>query len=99
MVTNFALAAVCVEMGLYKYMIFESTTLGTEIEEYVVHLERARDLEYKIADNEGRPPGQYWVDIEPPKVCPSISLKTLFSIDANHHDDALRAYHSHYLIL
>lgn len=68
MVTNFALAAICVEIGLYKYMIYESPSLGAEIDDYVNQLQRARDLEYKMADNEGRPPGQYWVDLEPPKV-------------------------------
>lgn len=71
MVTNFALAAICVETGLYKHMIFESSTLGEEIEEYAVQIQRAQALEYKIADNEDRPPGQYWVDIEPPKVSSS----------------------------
>lgn len=68
MVTNSALAAVCVEMGLYKHVIYESPQLGDEIDEYARQVKRARDLEYKVADNEGRPPGQYWVDIEPPKV-------------------------------
>jgi endoribonuclease Dicer len=68
MVTNFALAAVCVDSGLYKHIIYESPTLGVEIGNYAEQLKRARDLEYKIADNEGRPPGQYWIDIEPPKV-------------------------------
>ena len=68
MVTNFALAAVCVENGLHKHIIYESPTLGVEIENYVEQLKRGRDLEYKIADNEGRPPGRDWIDIEPPKV-------------------------------
>lgn len=82
MVTNFTLAAICVETGLYKHMIFESSALGEEIEEYATQIQRAQALEYKIADNEGRPPGQYWVDIEPPKVClrkpfPTFRLLTM----------------------
>lgn len=72
MVTNSALAAVCIETGLYKHVIYESPQLGDEIDEYARQVARARDLEYKVADNEGRPPGQYWVDIESPKVSSDV---------------------------
>lgn len=80
MVTNFALAALCVEIGLYKYVIYESAALGDEITEYVTQLRRAKDLEYKLADNEDRPPGQYWVDIEPPKVSKLIPWLCMLSV-------------------
>lgn len=68
MVTNYALAALCIESGYYKLMINESGSLSTQIDQYAENITRARDLEYTVAENEGRPPGQYWVDIEPPKV-------------------------------
>ncbi|KAF8322084.1 hypothetical protein DL93DRAFT_2051002 [Clavulina sp. PMI_390] len=80
MVTNLVLAALCVEIGLYKYMIFENDALGKEIEDYVAQIQRAQALEYKIADNEGRLPGQYWVDIEPPKPLSDIVESTLGAI-------------------
>ena len=74
MVTNTALATICIESGLYKHIIHTSTTLASSIEVYKEHLDRARALEYQLADTEGRMPGQYWVDIEPPKVTSNIPL-------------------------
>lgn len=72
MVTNYALAAVCVESEYFKLMINESAVLSTQIDDYADQITRARDLEYTVAENEGRPPGQYWVDLEPPKVPHSL---------------------------
>jgi endoribonuclease Dicer len=68
MVTNTALATICVETELYKYIIHDSPTLQTSIDEYVRELKKSRNVEYQLAESEGRMPGQYWVDVEPPKV-------------------------------
>ena len=72
MVTNTALATICVETELYKYIIHDSQTLQTSIDEYVRELKKARNMEYQLAESEGRMPGQYWVDVEPPKVVHKI---------------------------
>jgi hypothetical protein len=67
MVTNTALATICVETELYTYIIHDSPALQTSIDDYVRELKKAQNLEYQLAESEGRTPGQYWVDVEPPK--------------------------------
>lgn len=68
MVSNSALAAVCVWSGLSEHLVFESNRMGGHFLEYTVKLKAKQDEEYSAAKREGRSPGQYWVDIEPPKV-------------------------------
>ena len=69
MVSNSALAALCVHSGLSECLIYESSHLKTEISSYKEKLNEARMKENEIAAQESRIMGQYWVDIEPPKVC------------------------------
>lgn len=68
MVTNTALAAVCVETGLHEHIIHDSTALTEGVKEYSKILWKARTTEYGLAKEENRMPGQYWADIDPPKV-------------------------------
>jgi len=68
MVSNSALAAVCVWSGLQKYLLFESSQLEHGIQSYVNELNAKQAEEYVLAEQEGRSPGQYWLDLEPPKV-------------------------------
>lgn len=69
MVSNSALAAVCVRTGLHAYLLYESYALGNSIQSYAEQLETRRQEEHQKAVRDGRPPGQYWLDMEPPKVC------------------------------
>lgn len=68
MVSNAALAAVCVWAGLHEHLLFESYTLAADIQAYADGLKTKQMAEYELASREGRSPGQYWVDVEPPKV-------------------------------
>lgn len=68
MVSNSALAAVCVRSGLYRHLVFDSNGLTAAIKHYVDQLKVKELEEYQKASEEGRSPGQYWVHIEPQKV-------------------------------
>jgi len=68
MVSNSALAAVSVSTGLHKHLIIGSPHVAGEIREYETLLLQKRQKEYGVAQQEGRSPGQYWLDLEPPKV-------------------------------
>lgn len=70
MVSNPALGAICVDVGLHEHLMFESFDLATKIRAYTENLKRKRDAEYELAKEEGRAPGQYWIDAIPPKVRP-----------------------------
>lgn len=70
MVSNPALGAICVDVGLHKHLMFESFDLANKIRAYTENLKRKRDAEYELAKEEGRAPGQYWIDVIPPKVRP-----------------------------
>ncbi|KAF5369839.1 hypothetical protein D9758_001134 [Tetrapyrgos nigripes] len=71
MVSNAALAAVCVCSGLYHFLVV-GPTLTEEIRGYAKLLQQKKQEEYDIAANEDRSPGQYWLDLEPPKALPDI---------------------------
>jgi endoribonuclease Dicer len=43
--------------------------MGNSIQSYAEQLEARHQEEYQRAARDGRPPGQYWLDLEPPKVC------------------------------
>lgn len=75
MVSNAALAAACVWSGLHEHLIHESYTLTKSIREYVMSLQASQEKEYKAAAFENRPPGQFWLGLEPPKVSISNEMK------------------------
>lgn len=68
MVSNATLAAVCVWSGLHEHLMFESYTLANNIRIYADELSTKEGEEYALAQKECRSPGQYWLEIEPPKV-------------------------------
>lgn len=68
MVSNSALAAVCVWSGLQEHILFESFVLEDGIKSYVNELKIKQTKEHELAAKEDRPPGQYWLELEPPKV-------------------------------
>lgn len=70
MVSNAALAALCVSCGLYKYLHFESYALATTFEAYAQQLETKR-LEAEAAAEDSLP-RQHWLQVEPPKVIKEI---------------------------
>lgn len=73
MVSNSTLAAVCVDAGLHEYLMFESLTLANAMDAYAVKIKQKQREEYALAEREGSAPGQYWLDIEGPKVGVSSS--------------------------
>lgn len=68
MVSNSTLAAVCVYAGLHEHLLFESHSIESSIQAYSDELDKARRADYARAEREGSLAGQYWVDIEQPKV-------------------------------
>ncbi len=68
MVSNATLATICVLMGLYKHAQHASLDLTNSIAAYVEQVRVLQDQEYKLAAGENRQPGQFWFEIEPPKV-------------------------------
>jgi endoribonuclease Dicer len=76
MVANLTLGALCVDCGYHTFLIHESPILKRQIDEYVEQVTRAQALEYNLAESEKRPPGQYWVDIEAPKVCLGLGRRS-----------------------
>ncbi|KAJ7781333.1 hypothetical protein B0H16DRAFT_1658943 [Mycena metata] len=71
MVSNSALAAVCVSSGLYTHLLQASRLTGGVIG-YMEKLERKQAEEYELAELEKRSPGQYWQEVEPPKVLSDV---------------------------
>ncbi|KAJ3502176.1 hypothetical protein NLJ89_g9005 [Agrocybe chaxingu] len=67
--------AVCVWSGLQEYLLFESSQLAYSIQTYANELKERQEKEYALAMQEGRSPGQYWLDLEPPKVHVHNSLQ------------------------
>ena len=67
MVSNQALGAICVEVGLHDHLMFESFDLANKIRAYTDILKEKRDTEYQLAKEEDRAPGQYWIETTPPK--------------------------------
>ncbi|KAK0212596.1 hypothetical protein DFS33DRAFT_1248292 [Desarmillaria ectypa] len=67
MVSNRALAALCVCSGLHQHLLFQSTELALCISNYEKEVKRKQSEEYTAAQKEGRAPGQFWFDIDPPK--------------------------------
>ncbi|KAI0649982.1 ribonuclease III [Trametes meyenii] len=69
MVSNRALAAVCVHLDLHRHLNAASEQLAGTIRRYVEQLGELRAREYDAAARENRLPGQYWLEMpmEPPK--------------------------------
>ncbi|KAG6900909.1 hypothetical protein C0993_004346 [Termitomyces sp. T159_Od127] len=72
MVSNSVLAAICVQSGLHKYFLHRSQPLESSIRDYAAKLEASRIGEYQAAASDGRPPGQFWLELTAPKSLPDI---------------------------
>ncbi|KIJ56735.1 hypothetical protein M422DRAFT_57385 [Sphaerobolus stellatus SS14] len=72
MVSNSTLAAVCVYSRIHEFLLYESELITNSINVYSELLEEARKKDEIQANYEGRLPGQYWVDIEQPKVLSDV---------------------------
>ncbi|KIJ70179.1 hypothetical protein HYDPIDRAFT_78543 [Hydnomerulius pinastri MD-312] len=72
MVSNSALAAVCVSCGLHKHLHLDSYTLANAFDTYALELISKEQQEIDAAKREGRSIGQYWLDLEPPKALSDI---------------------------
>lgn len=70
MVSNAALAALCVSCGLHRHLHLDSYTLATTFETYARQLE-AKRLEAEAAAEDSLP-RQHWLQVEPPKVVEQI---------------------------
>jgi endoribonuclease Dicer len=68
MVSNVTLAAVCVSAGLHEHLHYESAALAASIRTYASELKSRQRIEHELAAREHRSPGQYWTEVEPPKV-------------------------------
>lgn len=70
MVSNSALAALCVTCGLYEHLHHDMGSIRDNVNSYVMKLAECRRKEYAEAKSEGRPPGQYWINVnlDVPKV-------------------------------
>jgi len=67
MVSNSALAAVCISSGLHNHLLL-ANRLSTSVANYIAQLKVKQKEEYELARVEKRSPGQYWHEIEAPKV-------------------------------
>jgi endoribonuclease Dicer len=72
MVSNVSLAAACVTVGLHEHLHIPNGAIASSIRVYVASLETRRQAEYATVQKEGCSPGQYWVNMTPPKVCQFI---------------------------
>jgi endoribonuclease Dicer len=89
MVSNSTLAAVCVWSGLQEHLLFESYILAGSIQAYADELKLKQAKEYELAEKEHRTPGQYWLEIEPPKVSYSYPINHQFNFSGLHVSQAL----------
>ncbi|EMD41084.1 hypothetical protein CERSUDRAFT_131598, partial [Gelatoporia subvermispora B] len=72
MVSNHVLAAFCVYCGLWQYALHASPDYAIAIQAYYERINNSRAQEERLAASEGRLPGQYWHDTEPPKILSDV---------------------------
>jgi len=68
MINNHTTASFCVHLGLQDFAVFDNPLMQRAIAEYVPRIRRAKVKEEELAKSEGREPGQYWAEIDSPKV-------------------------------
>ncbi|KAI0347065.1 ribonuclease III [Trametopsis cervina] len=79
MVSNQALATLCVLTGLHKTILYGGD-MGMAIAAYAQRINILKDQEYKRANAEGRLPGQFWLEAEPPKVLSDVVESVLGAV-------------------
>jgi len=70
MVSNSALAALCVKCGIHQLVDTRAYGISNSLNAYVSAVTTALQEEQRASSREGRPPGQYWLRLQTPKVCP-----------------------------
>ncbi|KAI0786396.1 hypothetical protein C8Q75DRAFT_271436 [Abortiporus biennis] len=77
MVTNPTLAVVSVTSGLYQCIQYNGSDIKQSIDDFVLKVQHARDEELKAVSQENREPGQYWTELDPPKILSDV-VESLF---------------------
>ena len=72
MVSNSALAALCVKCGIHQLVDTRVYGVSKSFDAYVSAVTAALDGEQRASSREGRPPGQYWLQLQVPKACSLI---------------------------
>lgn len=68
MVSNSALAALCVKCGIHQLVDTKGHGTSHNLNAYVSAVTTALQEEQWVSSREGRPLGQYWLGLQPPKV-------------------------------
>jgi len=68
MVSNSALAALCVKCGIHQLVDTRAYGISKSFNAYVSAVTKALEGEQRASSREGRPPGQYWLRIQTTKV-------------------------------
>ncbi|THH00410.1 hypothetical protein EW026_g2116 [Hermanssonia centrifuga] len=99
MVSNATLATICVLMGLYKHAQHASLDLTNSIAAYVEQVRVLQDQEYKLAAGENRQPGQFWFEIEPPKVLSDVmeSIIGAIYVDDSYKNNGVQIFFDNHL--
>lgn len=72
MVSNSALAALCVKCGIHNLVDMKAHGVLNGLDVYVSAVTAALQEEQRASTREGKLPGQYWLRIQTPRVCQSI---------------------------
>ncbi|KAK7696648.1 hypothetical protein QCA50_001306 [Cerrena zonata] len=72
MVINTSLAAFCVISGLDQYVQYTSTDMQQSFKAYSDKIKALHLQELQLAKEEGRQPGQFWLEIPAPKVLSDV---------------------------
>jgi endoribonuclease Dicer len=72
MVSNAVLAAICVSAGLHEHLLFDASLMQDNLEDYVDRITERQEEAHRQAQQDGQSPGQYWVDVEPPKALSDV---------------------------
>ncbi|PSR73594.1 hypothetical protein PHLCEN_2v10513 [Hermanssonia centrifuga] len=99
MVSNATLATICVSMGLYKHAQHASLDLTNSIAAYMEQVRVLQDREYKLAAGENRQPGQFWLEIEPPKVLSDVveSIIGAIYVDDSYKNNGVQKFFDEHL--
>ena len=69
MVSNSALAALCVKCGIHNLVDMRAHGVLNGLDVYMSAVTAALQEEQRASTREGRLPGQYWLRIQTPRVC------------------------------
>jgi endoribonuclease Dicer len=62
----------CISSGIYRFVDAGAHRLGDALQRFASAVTAKHEEEHRIAKRESRSPGQYWLDID----CPKVSLAT-----------------------